>query len=199
MRQKQQANMRQERNQALQRAGPQGNAYGYGMGFQPQGGQQYTMPRQLGYGRGFQPMPAGQAQMPATAAGKQPGQYSLSNFIQAAQQGGGGRYAQVQNQAQGYRMPRRAVGGQHLNAYQRMQQPTAYGQGYSPYAAGQFGGRPPMQGGYGYQAPNQMQQMGRYQFSPRTYNMQPWGGTQAVQRRPAYPQQQYQQFNRGWY
>ena len=80
-------------------------------------------------------------------------------------------YGQEQGFGQGYRMPRRQVGGEHYPSWARQASP---GQGYSPRTAGQFGGRPRQM--------NQMQAMTRPAFSPAAYNRQPWGGTRAVPR-----------------
>jgi len=106
---------------------------------------------------------------------------------------------------QGYRPPRRSLGGQHLSADQRTMR---YGEGYDPRtAAKMYGGRPtsgqPQQ--VIQRLPNtyrqplqqtQMQAVTRPQVAASTYTQQPWGGVQAVRRQKR--QQVPQQAQWGW-
>jgi hypothetical protein len=100
-----------------------------------------------------------------------------------------------QRNQQGYRPPRRSLGGQHLAATERV---TRYGEGYSPRTAARlYGGRPPAAAQYppvaGWQQQRplqqtQMQATTRPQVAARTYTAQPWGGNQAVRRQPRQQQ-----------
>jgi len=101
-----------------------------------------------------------------------------------------------QRNQQGYRMPRRSLGGQHTPAGQRVMQ---YGKGYDPRtAANMYGGRPPQVQTQPQWNPPQVQQnlpqwsqaqaVTRPQIAPSTYATQPWGGNQAVRRRPQQKQ-----------
>jgi hypothetical protein len=114
----------------------------------------------------------------AQPAGRSPMQFMLNrmraggNMAPFRTMGG---YGQQQGFGQGYRMPRRHIGGEHYPAWARQQSP---GMGYSPRTAGRFGGRPRQM--------DQMQAMTRPQWSPRAYNQQPWGGNRAVPRYQNY-------------
>ena len=88
------------------------------------------------------------------------------------------RWGQQIGFGQGYLLPRRQLGGQHIPAERRFLPRF----GYAPRTAALlYGGRPR---GYGYAPPamNQMQAMTRYAWSPAAYLGRFWGGSRAVRR-----------------
>jgi hypothetical protein len=109
------------------------------------------------------------------------------------------RWGQIQGAGQGWQEERKSLGTDSYTPERKQQaQDTA---GYSPETAGAlYGGRPPGPTTQPNTAPimgvqqNQMTALTQPAWAGRAGTLQPFGGTQAVRRKPYQP---YNQF-RGW-